>query len=102
MGTIFFIPLTFIALFESRFARNKPNAWLNNWFRGDDEGAEFDTAVCRNPTVDDPNCEGLQISKVPFEEIVKVFPNTQLVRLWSSHFLGYLADAFLVERGGYP
>lgn len=77
MGTIFIVPLTFIALFESRFSRNKPNAWLSNWFRGDDEGAG-DSPANRNPTVNDPKCEGLEISKVPFEELVKVFPNTQM------------------------
>lgn len=78
MGTIFFIPLTGIAFFESHFSRSKPDGWLNNWFRGDDEGSE-DSPANRNPVVNDPNCEGMQISKVPFEELVKVFPNTQLV-----------------------
>lgn len=77
MGTIFFIPLTGIAFFESHFSRSKPDGWLNNWFRGDDEGSE-DSPANRNPVVNDPNCEGMQISKVPFEELVKVFPNTQL------------------------
>lgn len=77
MGTVFFIPLTIIALYESRFDRKKPNGWLNNWFRGDDEGGD-DSPRNRNPVVDDPKCEGLQISRVPFEELVKVFPNTQM------------------------
>ena len=78
MGTIFFIPLTLIALYESRFDRTKENAWLKNWFHGDDESSD-DSPANRNPVVDDPQCEGLQISKVPFEELIKVFPNTQMV-----------------------
>ncbi|TFK43743.1 calcium activated cation channel [Crucibulum laeve] len=75
MGTIFFLPLSIIALYESTFDGHK-NSWLENWFRGDNEGAE-DRPENRDPKVDDPSCEGLQISKVPFEELIKVFPNTQ-------------------------
>lgn len=78
MGTLFFIPLTFIATYEALFDREK-NAWMNSWFRGNDEGAD-DTPENRNPAVDDPACEGKQISKVPFEELVKVFPNSTQVR----------------------
>ncbi|KAJ3505660.1 hypothetical protein NLJ89_g7303 [Agrocybe chaxingu] len=74
MGTIFFIPLVFIAFFESMSDRRK-HTWLNNWFRGNDEGDE-DSPANRNPIVDDPNCQGLEISKVSFEELIKVFPNT--------------------------
>ncbi|TEB35722.1 calcium activated cation channel [Coprinellus micaceus] len=78
MSTIFCIPLAAIALFESlRWNRQKPNSWMNHWFRGDDEGGD-DSPANRNPTVDDPNCQGLQISKVPFEELITVFPNTQM------------------------
>lgn len=70
-----------IAVFEAlRWNRTKPNSWMNNWFRGDDEGAS-DSPANRNPTVDDPNCQGMEISKVPFEELIKVFPNTQMVDL---------------------
>ncbi|KXN86125.1 Calcium channel YVC1 [Leucoagaricus sp. SymC.cos] len=77
MSFIFFIPLTVIALYESTFSSEfgRKNGWMNNWFRGDDEGAE-DSVENRNPTVDDVNCRGMEISKVPFEELVKVFPNT--------------------------
>lgn len=79
MSFIFFIPLTIIALYESTFDTRK-NGWVENWFRGDDEGAE-DTPENRNPAVDDANCRGMEISKVPFEELIKVFPNTTQVRL---------------------
>ncbi|KJA29836.1 hypothetical protein HYPSUDRAFT_60682 [Hypholoma sublateritium FD-334 SS-4] len=74
MGTIFFIPLIFIALFESMLSDRK-HTWMNTWFRGNDEGEE-DSPASRNPPVDDPNYPGLEISKVSFEELVKVFPNT--------------------------
>ncbi|KAF9481831.1 calcium activated cation channel [Pholiota conissans] len=74
MGTIFFFPLVFIAFFESTFDRQK-HTWMDTWFRGNDEGEE-DSPVARNPEVDDPNCPELEISKVPFEELIKVFPNT--------------------------
>ncbi|KAF8914195.1 calcium activated cation channel [Gymnopilus junonius] len=75
MSFVFFIPLCFIALYESAFNRRK-NSWMETWFRGIDEGEE-DSPANRDPIVDDPNCPGLQISKVPFEELIKVFPNTE-------------------------
>ncbi|KAF8969434.1 calcium activated cation channel [Flammula alnicola] len=74
MGTIFFIPLVMVAFYESTFDTQK-HTWMESWFRGNDEGEE-DLPANRNPVVDDPNCEGLEISKVPFEELIKVFPNT--------------------------
>lgn len=77
MGTIFFVPLIFIALFESMLSDRK-NTWMNTWFRGNDEGEE-DSPTSRNPAVDDPNYPGLEISKVPFEELIKMFPNTSQV-----------------------
>ncbi|KAF8204720.1 calcium activated cation channel [Pholiota molesta] len=73
MGAIFFIPLVLIALSESAFNKQE-HTWMENWFRGNDEG-EQDSPTARNPIVEDPNCPGLEISKVPFEELVKVFPN---------------------------
>lgn len=75
MGTIFFLPLMAIAFFESTFDTRK-HAWMESWFRGDDEGDE-DRPENRDPTTDDPDCPGLEISKVPFEELIKVFPNIQ-------------------------
>ncbi|KAF5363683.1 hypothetical protein D9756_000150 [Leucocoprinus leucothites] len=77
MSFIFFIPLTIIALYESTFSSEfgHKNRWVETWFRGDDEGAE-DSVENRNPGVDDVHCHGMEISKVPFGELVKVFPNT--------------------------
>jgi len=79
MSLIFFIPLTFIAFYESTFDVRK-HAWMENWFRGNDEGSA-DSPENRDPVVDDPTCEGLKISKVPFSELIKVFPNTAQVIL---------------------
>jgi len=75
METIFFIPLSIIVLFESS-KDSRSSGWLKNWLRGDDEG-ESESPVHRDPVVDDPNCHGMIISKVPFEDIIKVFPNTE-------------------------
>lgn len=88
MSFIFFIPLTAIALYESTFSSDfgRKNGWIDSWFRGDDEGAE-DTVENRNPVVDDENCRGMEISKVPFEELIKVFPNTAQVRTSFSLFV---------------
>lgn len=79
MGIIFFIPLALIAFYESTFDKRK-HTWMETWFRGDDEGSE-DSPENRNPEVNDPHCEGLQISKVPFEELIKVFPRTDQVEI---------------------
>jgi len=80
MGFLFIIPLMFIALYESTVDSHK-HTWMENWFRGNDEGEE-DSPANRNPQVDDPHCVGLEISKVPFEELVKVFPNTAQVSVF--------------------
>ena len=71
MGILFFIPLTLIAFYESTDKRK--HVWMENWFRGEDEASQ-DCPENRNPEVDDPSCEGLKISKVPFEELIKAFP----------------------------
>ena len=86
MGTLFFIPLTLIAFYESTFNKRK-YVWMENWFRGDDEAAE-DCPENRDPEVNDPNCEGLVISKVPFEELIKAFPKIDHVRPCFSFVLG--------------
>lgn len=86
MGTLFFIPLTLIAFYESTFNKRK-YVWMENWFRGDDEAAE-DCPENRDPEVNDPNCEGLVISKVPFEELIKAFPKIDQVRPCFSFVLG--------------
>ncbi|PPQ64620.1 hypothetical protein CVT24_008357 [Panaeolus cyanescens] len=74
MSIVFFVPLCIIALCESTFDSRR-HVWMESWFRGDNEG-EQDSPASRNPIVDDPTCQGLEISRVPFEELIKVFPNT--------------------------
>jgi hypothetical protein len=77
MSFIFFPTLAIIALYESALQRPK-NKWVNNWFIGRDQtdgGSE-------DPQHQDPEVEGddatngLAISRVPFAELIKVFPNT--------------------------
>ncbi|KAG2349128.1 hypothetical protein BDR05DRAFT_956507 [Suillus weaverae] len=74
MGVLFFVPLTFIALFETS---NMTKSWMASWLRSDDE---VDTAnpVVLDPVVEGPDADqGLEISKIPFDELVKRFPNTE-------------------------
>jgi len=64
-----------IAFYEASFRTE--NAWVKNWVRGFDDIEEG--SQIRDPNVADDECHGFQISKVPFEELVKVFPDTQQV-----------------------
>jgi len=76
MTTIFLIPLSLIALFESTFSTRKNN-WMKNWLRGNDEG-EADEPRNRDPEVDGKDADdGLVISRVKFAELITVFPNTE-------------------------
>jgi hypothetical protein len=71
MRIIFFVPLTFIALFETS---NMTKSWMVN------SANEVDTEnpVVLDPVVEGPDAgQGLEISKIPFEELVKRFPNTE-------------------------
>ncbi|KAF8351641.1 calcium activated cation channel [Amanita rubescens] len=76
MGFIFFVPLSVIALHEAA-RETKRGSWMEHWFLGGENEQEPDSPQIRNPEVDDPGCPGKQISRVPFEELIKVFPNTQ-------------------------
>lgn len=69
MSVLFFVPLTFIALFESQMA-NTRSGRLQAYFAGPIPEEEGDPKV-ENPSSDDPHGE---ISKISFEELVKVFP----------------------------
>ncbi|KAF8897831.1 calcium activated cation channel [Infundibulicybe gibba] len=75
MSVMFFPALALIAFYESIFNVQR-HTWMKNWLRGNDEG-EADSPQNRDPQVDDPACVGLEISKVPFSELIKVFPNTE-------------------------
>ncbi|KAJ3828098.1 calcium activated cation channel [Lentinula raphanica] len=75
MSVLFFIPLTMIAFYETVFTRQE-NEWITNWLHGNNEG-DSTYPETRDPEVDGPDADaGLRISKVPFMELIKVFPNT--------------------------
>jgi len=79
MSVIFFVPLCCIALYEVTFQSSKNN-WLKNWLLNRDQAdtIDYEGASCINPEVDGEDAErGLEISRVKFAELVKVFPNTQ-------------------------
>ncbi|KAJ4479281.1 calcium activated cation channel [Lentinula aciculospora] len=75
MSVLFFVPLTIIAFFETIFKRQQ-NDWMTSWLHGENEGDTSYPEV-RDPEVDGSDAAaGLRISKVPFTELIKVFPNT--------------------------
>ena len=75
MRVVFFVPLCMIALYEAHLDPNK-NKWVKDWFASSDDGGE-NAPHYRNPDVVGEDGErGLQISKVPFEELVAMFPDT--------------------------
>ncbi|KAK0468489.1 uncharacterized protein EV420DRAFT_1504738 [Desarmillaria tabescens] len=70
MRVVFIIPLTLIALYESTRGRH----WVTDWLRSDNEGDE-NYSQSKDPEADAEE-DGRKISKVPFEELIKAFPNT--------------------------
>lgn len=83
MSVLFFIPLACIAVFEA--GSNSPEGgWVQNlWIHPDQGGAVGE----EQPDVKDPEVDaadqgkGWKISKVPFDELVKMFPDTTHVSL---------------------
>ncbi|KZS98082.1 hypothetical protein SISNIDRAFT_481943 [Sistotremastrum niveocremeum HHB9708] len=75
MTVIFGIPLLLAAFWETVIEKSNKN-FIKNWFAPTEEGEE------NNPSVQDPTMEGehstLTISKTPFAELVKVFPDANL------------------------
>jgi len=66
-----------IALYES--FREEEAEWMKNWLHGTDQGDDnYDSHRDPEPAEEDA-ASGLSISKVPFSELVKVFPNTAQV-----------------------
>ncbi|KAF8272129.1 calcium activated cation channel [Lactarius quietus] len=72
MSVLFFIPMTIIALYESFSPKKR---WLDVFINGaplEDE----DSPLARDPDVGGEDAaSGLVISRVPFSELVKEFPN---------------------------
>lgn len=76
MLIIFFIPLLVLTLYESL---KSDSTYLRTWFG--DNTVEDDTCIeAQNPEVDE---DGLKISKVDFQDIIKSFPNILLVSFHS-------------------
>lgn len=71
MGTIFFIPMTAIALYESQITHGR-GGMLHAYFAEPIPEDDEDPKVI-NPECDDP---AGQISKESFDDLVEVFPNT--------------------------
>jgi len=64
--------MTVIALYESTSPRNR---WLGDFVHGTSLD-EDDSPAARDPEVDEEDARNdIVISKVPFSEIVKAFPN---------------------------
>jgi hypothetical protein len=75
MMVIFFIPLVMIAIYETELDPSK-NHWMNDWLSHPDQGLE-EIPEHRDPEVDgEDRAKGIKISVIPFEELVKVFPDT--------------------------
>ncbi|KAI0720322.1 calcium activated cation channel [Cerioporus squamosus] len=75
MRVVFFIPLCAILLYESHLDPAR-NHWVKDWFSSADDGGS-DAPHWRDPEVTGDDADrGLQISKVPFDELVAMFPDT--------------------------
>lgn len=78
MTVLFFIPMTAIAFYESSSSKRN---WLDD-FIDVTSLDEDDSLVARDPEVDGEDASnGVVISRFPFSELVKVFPNTHEVSL---------------------
>ncbi|KAJ7228413.1 hypothetical protein GGX14DRAFT_612754 [Mycena pura] len=76
MAVVFFIPLAIIAFYESVRTDTNKQKWVKRWLSANDQGVQ-DQPAYRDPEMDeDESASGRVISKVPFEELVKGFPNT--------------------------
>lgn len=99
MTVLFFVPLVAISIFEAELDPSK-NKWVKDWLANPDQGMD-DSPEARDPEVDGADADRLKISKVPFEELIKVFPDTTHVRFLSSicAMVGLCSSRlFVVER----
>lgn len=70
MTILFFVPLTFIVLFETNISHSK-NRSISAYFNEPPPDEEGD------PVIEDPTCEGDdngEISRTKFESLISVFP----------------------------
>jgi len=76
MTIVFFIPLTLIAFWESAVDATAKD-YIYDWFAlGDEEPSDEDDPLIQDPEVTDEGA--LKISKVPFRELVKTFPDANV------------------------
>ncbi|OCH94327.1 calcium activated cation channel [Obba rivulosa] len=75
MFVLFFIPLSVIALYEVELDPSK-NKWVKDWLAHPDEDVDDDVQFQNPEPVGEDADRGLKISKVPFDELVKRFPDT--------------------------
>jgi hypothetical protein len=76
MTVLFFIPMMVIAFYESTLWKK---SWLDDFIDATPLDAD-DSPAARDPVVDGEDARnGIAISKVPFSELVKTFPNTHEV-----------------------
>ena len=84
MTIIFFVPLTCIAIWESLLENGK-NHFVKDWFAPDNDD-EFELQDAKDPEVEEES--GARITKVPFNDLVSIFPNAYMVRrgipIWNS------------------
>lgn len=72
MSIIFCVPLMIIALWEAQLSA-RSSALMSSMSDSVEEGEEDDPSR-KDPSTEDE--DGMEISKTPFDELVKVFPNT--------------------------
>lgn len=100
MLAFFFIPMIGIGLFEAVFDPNR-NIWLKDWVHLTITSG--DTADARDPKVTGKDAEGgLVISKIPFAELIKVFPKTTMVCVQHLAIVVATEIEHLVGRGHHP
>ena len=101
MLVLFFVPLCAIALYEAELDPAK-NRWVRELFAHPDEGGA-DAPEFEDPGVHaEDAAKGLAISRVPFEELVRAFPDT--TRVSGLFCVGREVDGvadlwWIVERG---
>jgi len=85
MIILFWPIIGLIALFESHLDARK-NKYMRSFFgMAQDDGEEDDPAV-QNPSVSSEEDGDMEISRVPFDTLVKAFPNSYQVCGWLSAF----------------
>lgn len=87
MTTVFFLPLVCIAIYEVTFTTTSNN-WVKTWFESPYD-ADDENPSNKDPEVHGEDAEnGLGISRVKFDDLIKAFPNTEHVGCYVQVVLG--------------